>query len=250
MEPQKIFFLSAKKFNRIRKLLPPPGPRERMNDLVFLSAVIYIIKNCLPWRLLPKEYGKWTTVYSRFKRWSKIGIFDKIFRCFSAKLKKRWTGMIDSTYTKAHRTAASMAYDGKPRLLGRSHGGITTKIHVLCDENRMPRDLMITGGEVNDAKVATDLIDRNRMKCLIADKAYHSKKIRKALKNQKAKACIPTKSNSKEKIPYDKELYKTRHKIENLFSDLKDWRGIAFRTCRCSHTYSSFVYIAMVVIFY
>ena len=87
------------------------------------------------------------------------------------------------------------------------------------------------------------------MKYLLADKAYDSNKIRALLSSNKVDACIPPKANRKEDIPYDKELYKKRHVIENMFGRLKDWRGVAMRYCRCAHTYRSFVCIAFSVIF-
>lgn len=109
------------------------------------------------WEQVPEKYGKWNSIYRKFLRWSAKGIFEKIFRHFSQKIKKRNTAMLDSTYVKAHRTVASLASDGQPRLIGRSHGGITTKIHLLCNELEQPIDFRITGGQVNDAKIAPDL---------------------------------------------------------------------------------------------
>ena len=51
-------------------------------------------------------------------------------------------------------------------------------------------------------------------------------------------------------IPYDKTLYKQRHKVENMFGKLKDWRRIAMRYDRCAHTFFSAICIAAAVIFY
>jgi hypothetical protein len=62
--------------------------------------------------------------------------------------------------------------------------------------------------------------------------------------------CIPPKKNRKEDIAYDKELYKQRHRIENMFGKLKDWRRIAMRYDRCAHTFFSAICIACSVIFY
>ena len=65
--------------------------------------------------------------------------------------------MIDSTYVKAHRTAASMACKDASRNIGRSHGGLTTKIHLLCNEYDIPIDFFITGGEVHDVNQLLNL---------------------------------------------------------------------------------------------
>ena len=147
--------------------------------------------------------------------------------------------MIDSTFSKSHRTSVSMAYDGQPRQIGRSRGGLTTKIHVLCDENRMPIDFCITNGEVHDVKAGYDLVraNRHRIKTLIADKAYDSGSMRQILAENNSESCIPSSARRNLPIPFDTALYRKRHLIENLFSVLKDWRGIAMRYCRNAHSF-------------
>jgi transposase len=62
--------------------------------------------------------------------------------------------------------------------------------------------------------------------------------------------CIPPKKNRKVQVEYDRELYKQRHKVENRFGRLKDWRRIAMRYGRCAHTFFSAILIAATVIFY
>ena len=160
--------------------------------------------------------------------------------------------MIDSTFAKAHRTAASLLYDGQPRQIGRSRGGLTTKIHVLCDKNRKPIDFCITSGEIHDIKVAYDLVksNRHRMKTLMADKAYDSDTMRQILADNNIEACIPSSSRRKIPIPFNQALYGQRHHIENLFAVLKDWRSIAMRYCRNAHTFHSFVAIALLCSFF
>lgn len=228
------------------------GPR-RLNDLVVISGILWVIWHGIPWRQLPEIYGKWNTVYARFRRWSKKGVFHRIFQVLGMKLKKRNIAMLDSTHTKAHRTASSLRYDGHPRLIGRSRGGITTKIHLLCNSERQPLDFSITEGQHSDIKAAPELIasNANRMKFFVADKAYDydADNLRENLTSLKISACIPPKSNRKFKPHYSQSLYKKRHVIENMFAKLKDWRGVAMRYCRCAHTYTSFVSLALIFTF-
>lgn len=242
--------IERKKFNRIRRHLPPQKSRRRVNDLYVISAIIWVIHTGSAWRQIPEFYGKWTTIYSRFKRWSKLGIFEKIFRIFAKRVNKKCHAMLDSTYVKAHRTSASMACSESKRNIGRSHGGLTTKIHLLCNEYGLPIDFLITGGEVHDVKPAPELVARNKMIGLIADKAYSSKKLRALLAYLGRKVCIPVKSNAKIKIPHDRKLYKKRHLIENMFARIKDLKGLALRTNRCAHTFASFVSLALIYLFF
>ncbi len=160
--------------------------------------------------------------------------------------------MIDSTFSKAHRTACSLKSDGHPRQIGKSKGGYTTKIHMLANIEEKPLDFAITGGEVNDAKEGVKLIAANldRTKALLADKAYDTNEIREMLARKKIKICIPPKSNRKIQYPYDKALYKKRAKIENMFGKLKDWLGIALRRCRCAHIFDSYICVALTMTFF
>ena len=241
---------SKRQFNKFRKHLPVPGPRKRIDDRYVISGIIWVIKQGASWREVPEFYGNWTTIYSRFKRWSKRGIFQKIFKNYTSKLKKKCMAMIDSTFAKVHRSAASMASDKQDRKMGRSRGGLTTKIHFLCNEMGQPLDCIITGGEVHDIKVAPEFIKRNKMSCLLGDKAYGSKKFRELLAERKIESCIPPKSNSKIKIEFDRNKYKKRHVIENMFAKLKDWKGLALRTNRNAHSFLSFVHIAAFTLFF
>jgi transposase len=85
---------------------------------------------------------------------------------------------------------------------------------------------------------------------LIGDKGYDSNEFRAALKAKGIAACIPPRRNRTAKIGYCKALYKTRHKVENMFGKLKDWRRVATRYDRCAHTFFSAILIAATVIFY
>ena len=85
---------------------------------------------------------------------------------------------------------------------------------------------------------------------LIADKGYDADWFREELKQRKIAACIPPKSNRKRHIPFDKTIYRKRHKIENMFGRLKDWRRIHVRYDRCAHAFMSAIVIAAIVIFW
>lgn len=90
----------------------------------------------------------------------------------------------------------------------------------------------------------------SRFKTLLADKAYDSDKIRAYLETKGKIICIPAKSNRKFPQDFDSELYKKRSTIENMFSQLKNWRGIAMRFCRSAHMFDSAVRIALIAIFF
>jgi len=87
-------------------------------------------------------------------------------------------------------------------------------------------------------------------KALIADKGYHSNAFRAELKARRITPGIPPKRNRRTVIPFNKALYRPRHKIENMSGRIKDWRRVATRYDRCAHTFFSAICRAATVIFW
>ena len=111
--------------------------------------------------------------------------------------------------------------------------------------------MLLSEGQMSDYKgVALMLPVLPGARELLADKGYDADWFRQALAKRKIAACIPSKSNRKIPIEHDRMLYRERHKIENMFGRLKDWRRIHTRYDRCAHTFMSAIYIAAIVIFW
>jgi transposase len=87
-------------------------------------------------------------------------------------------------------------------------------------------------------------------KAMLGDKGYDADWLRAALRARGITACIPSRTNRTVAIPHDRTLYRQRHKIENMFGKLKDWRRIHTRYDRCAHTFMSAICIAATVIFW
>ena len=96
--------------------LSPHFPRSRgipqVDDRRVLSGIIYVIRHGLQWRDAPPAYGPHKTLYNRFVRWSRMGVFDRIFAALAAEAGPPSRLMIDATHLKAHRTAASLLKKG------------------------------------------------------------------------------------------------------------------------------------------
>ena len=84
----------------------------RVDDLRVVSGIIYVIKNGLQWKDAPRGYGPPKTLYNRFVRWSRMGVFNRIFAELAGKAGAPDRLMIDATHIKAHRTAASLLKKG------------------------------------------------------------------------------------------------------------------------------------------
>jgi transposase len=138
-----------------------------------------------------------------------------------------------------------------PRRIGRTKSGLNSKLHAVCDSRGRPLVMLLSEGQMSDYKGAALMLPAMpKAKQLLADKGYDADWFRAALAKRGVAACIPSKSNRKVAIPYDAVLYKQRHKIENMFGRLKDWRRIATRYDRCAHTYLSAICIAAAVAFW
>jgi putative transposase len=107
-----LFWLDHERLNRIKHLFPKSRGVARSDDCKVLSGIIHVIRNGLRWRDAPAEYGPHKTLYNRFVRWSRLGVFARIFRELAEPGSDGDTIMIDSTHLKAHRTAASHSKGG------------------------------------------------------------------------------------------------------------------------------------------
>ena len=137
------------------------------------------------------------------------------------------------------------------RPYGRTKGGLNSNCTRFVT-GEAARKWLLSEGQMSDYKGAALMLPAlpNKARELLADKGYDADWLRAALARRGIAACIPSKSNRKVAIPYDAVLYKQRHRIENTFGRLKDWRRIHTRYDRCAHTYFSAICIAAAVIFW
>ena len=113
--------------------------------------------------------------------------------------------------------------------MGRSRGGLTTKIHAIVDALGNPLAVSLTGGQVHDIKQAETLVAQVEPKALLADKAYDADAFIECLEVRAITPVIPPKSNRKVKRSCDFALYRERNLIERFFNVIKHFRGNATR---------------------
>jgi putative transposase len=120
-----------------------------------------------------------------------------------------------------------------PRRIGRK-GGLNSKLHAVTDGDGKPLILLLSEGQMTAHASCLP-----QAKSLTGDRGYDSDWFRQALIEKEIEPCIPPKTNRKVQHGDDKALYKKRHKLENTFGWLKDWRRVATRYDRCAHTFFS-----------
>ncbi len=206
---------------------------------VFLEAVLWRVRTGVPWRDLPKYFGPYTSIFNKFNRWSKLGIWKKMHQLLHFDVDNEWN-FLDATIVRVHQHASG-AIGNEDQAIGKSVGGFTTKVHALVDACGNPIEFVLSGGEVHDSQKAPELIEISEAEVLAADKAYHVKKIRDQAEAKNIQVVIPVKKNSVDKSNpgFDSHIYKLRHLVENFFARIKHFRAIATRYEKTKRNYES-----------
>ena len=133
-----LFWLSDRQLSLIEPYFPLSHGVPRTDDQRVLSGIIHVIKNGLRWRDAPTDYGPHKTLYNRFVRWSRLGIFDHIFSELTGNSSDA-TLQIDATHIKAHRTACSLAKKGMlPATLAAQKVALTPNSTLLSTMRESP----------------------------------------------------------------------------------------------------------------
>ncbi|WP_414079834.1 IS5 family transposase [Streptomyces sp. CL7] len=256
--------------------------RPRVSDRQVINGMVYKIRTGISWRDLPERYGPWQTVYTRFRRYAIDGVFTRALQQIQARADAAgdidWLVQIDSTIVRAHQHAAATGRKGgitgdepDDHALGRSRGGLTTKVHLACDDKGRPLALLVTPGQRHDSVCARILLERIRVprsglgrpRCrpdqVIADKAYSSRGFRAYLRRRGIAHTIPEKADQRRhrlrrgsrggRPPgFDRETYRRRNLVERCFNRLKGFRGIATRYDKTATSYEAAVSLASLLL--
>jgi transposase len=131
--------------------------------------------------------------------------------------------------------------------VGRSRGGLSTKIHARVDAKGRPVRILISPGNDHDVAHAEPLLDGlDEGAVVIADKGYDADRVRSHIKAQGARANIPNRSNRKRRYRWTKAIYRQRNHVERFFNKLKQYRRIATRYDKLGATFLAFVQLAAV----
>jgi transposase len=273
--------LTDKEWDKIKDLATYKPARGRSPNpetiRLFLDAILWIAATGSAWRDLPTRFGPWESVYSRFRAYIKRGIFDKILEQLQqAALKKRRMKLrlvcFDGTYIRAHRHAAGARKkktddpkadaknSAREQALGRSKGGFTTKVHMICDGRGFPLAFILTSGNTHDSVVFTALLALllsrfPSMKSLLpkwisCDKAYDSQDIFDVCDAYDFIPVIPkrcSKTGEERANPdFDKSIYRERNHVERCIGWLKESRRVATRYEKLATTYSAILQLTMI----
>jgi transposase len=122
-------------WERIAPLVPGKvgdAGRSGADNRLFVEAVLWIVRVGAPWRDLPEAFGNWNSVFQRFRRWVKAGVFDRIFETLSDDTDFE-SVIVDGTIVRVHQHGTGAKGGTHNQAIGRSRGGLTTKIVALVD---------------------------------------------------------------------------------------------------------------------
>ncbi|WP_420710380.1 IS5 family transposase [Streptomyces sp. HNS054] len=270
-------------WDRIEPLMPadPVRGRRWADHRRTLEAIAWKYRTGSPWRDLPDELGSFQTAHKRLIRWAVDGTWGRILAALLAAADGAddigWTVSVDSTVCRAHQHAAGARKRGLPdqaepedHALGRSRGGLSTKVHLASDSHARPLALRVTAGQAGDAPAfETVMADirvprsgpgrpRTRPDVVLADRAYSSRAIREHLRQRGIRAVIPQpadqaghrlrRGRAGGRPPgFDAEAYKQRNAVERCINRLKQWRGLAMRTDKLALAYQAALHLAAIL---
>ncbi|MGY5014305.1 IS5 family transposase [Streptomyces sp. 900105755] len=270
-------------WDRIEPLMPadPVRGRRWADHRRTLEAIAWKYRTCSPWRDLPDELGSFQTAHKRLIRWAVDGTWERILAAVLAAAEDAddigWTVSVDSTVCRAHQHAAGarkkglQASEPDDHALGRSRGGLSTKVHLASDGHARPLVLRVTAGQAGDAPAFETVMagirvprsgpgrPRTRPDAVLADRAYSSRAIRNHLRRRGIRAVIPQPSDQighrlrrgragGRPPAFDAEAYRQRNAVERCINQLKQWRGLAMRTDKLAIAYQAALHLASILI--
>ncbi|MGY4487434.1 transposase [Bradyrhizobium sp. LM3.2] len=223
-----------------------PG-RSGKDNRLFVEAVLWIARTGSPWRDLPAMFGHWNSTFTRFRDWVKADVWKRLFEAISD------DPDMEYAHGRRHHRQGPPPRSGRKRgtqsqAIGRSKGGMTTKILALTDALGNLVRFVLLPGQRFDTVGVPPLIEGLAFNALIADKAFDSNAIIAELEARGAKVVISQHPRRAQPLAIDKEMYKWRHLIENFFGKLKEFKRIAMRADKTDQSFTSMIYLAAAAI--
>lgn len=210
-----------------------------------IEAMLHVLRTGCPWRDLPAQFGPWSSVYTRFRRWSEAGLWAQILDLLTQRVHGK-VRFLDATHIKVHQDAANPAGGQHLQAFGRTKGGLNTKLTVTVDTQGKILQAALAPGQRGDAVAAEEIIFRAGER-VVADRGFDSDHIRDRIDEAGATPCIPPRGNRTHPLPYSSNYYRKRHRVENFFQRIKRFRRIGTRYEKLDLHFLAFIHLAAII---
>lgn len=220
-------------------------------------------------RDLLERFGPWSTAWSRFRRWTAAGVWQRLLAALQRAAdhdgRLDWdTHDADSTVIRAHQHAAGALGGQAHEALGWSRGGFSTKVHVRAEGGGKPMVCVLSGGERHESRYLDALVTHGQVRRagrgrprlrpmrLVADRGYSYPTVRQALARRGTRAVMPRRRDQRpgdsRHRPFDRATYRQRNRVERLINQLKQHRRVATRyEKRTRHYLAMLTLVAMLL---
>lgn len=155
-----------------------------------VTAMFYVLRTGVPWRDLPVRFGPWSSVYTRFRRWQRAGLFARLLAFASAPAAGQLRH-VDCSHIKLHQHGANPRGGQEAQAIGRTKGGINTKLAAVVDARGRAVGLCLAPGQRHDLRAIDPLLPCLRRRRAVADKGFDYDSLRSRLHHQRSRVCIP-----------------------------------------------------------
>jgi transposase len=211
-----------------------------------VEAIFYVLRTGVAWRDLPPCFGPWKSVYTRWRRWCALGLWQEILTLLSRRAKGR-VRFIDGSHVKLHQFAANPAGGQAALCSPDGLGGLNTKLCALVEGQGRLMAVAIAPGQTDEVKAAAPLLETLRRILLVGDKGFDRDGLRQRMLDQGCLVCVPPRSNRHRPAWWSRGLYRQRHKIENFFQRIKIHKRVSTRYEKLAHTFLNFILLAAVL---
>ena len=210
-----------------------------------VEAIFYVLRTAVAWRDLPACYGSWNSVYSRWRRWCALGLWQEILRLLSRHAIGR-VRFVDGSHIKLHQFGTNPAGGQSAHAIGRTKGGLNTKLCALVEGRGRLMAAALAPGQTYEVEAAAPLLYTLKNVLLVGDRGFDADDLRQQLLAQGCLASIPPRSGRRSPAWYHQGFYRQRHKIENFFQRIKVFKRVSTRYDKLALTFLNFILVAAV----